>query len=259
MSTPFLNFFKKTFCTFFLAEENNKQLSQQQIRDHFDESDLSTSQLVKILQYLKLKGITIEGADEGTGAARADAVSHPNPATKKSFRVPRAALAAEEQAYLRTIWKAFPQGLDPDDLASLFQAFAKGDTAAEGALTQFYMAQAAQMAAELNCEEIHLADLIQEANLALLASLKETDPQEKNDAWMRGRIRSGILHAIEEQTQQKFRDDYLVSKVENLEAAVKELTDDDDATKFTIDELAVILDMNVDEIRDVLRLTGDDK
>lgn len=52
---------------------------------------------------------------------------------------------------------------------------------------------------------------------------------------------------------------YLVSKVENLEAAVKELTDDDDATKFTIDELAVILDMNVDEIRDVLRLTGDDK
>ena len=42
------------------------------------------------------------------------------------------------------------------------------------------------MAAELNCEEIHLADLIQEANLALLASLKETAPQEKKrhlDAW----------------------------------------------------------------------------
>ena len=128
-----------------------------------------------------------------------------------------------------------PEGLDSDDLTSLFQAFAKGDTAAEGALTQFYMAQAAQMAAELNCEEIYLADLIQEANLALLAALKETEPQ------------------------QKFRDDYLVSKVENLESAVKELTDDDDTPKFTIDELAVILDMNVDEIRDVLRLTGDDK
>ena len=238
-----------------IAEENNKQLSQQQIRDHFDESDLSTSQLVKILQYLKLKGITIEG----TGADRADAVSSESQ-DKEELPGTRAALTAEEQAYLSDYMESFsPEGLDPDDLASLFQAFAKGDTAAEGALTQFYMAQAAQMAAELNCEEIHLADLIQEANLALLASLKETDPQEKNDAWMRGRIRSGILHAIEEQTQQKFRDDYLVSKVENLEAAVKELTDDDDASKFTIDELAVILDMNVDEIRDVLRLTGDDK
>lgn len=242
-----------------IAEENNKQLSQQQIRDHFDESDLSTSQLVKILQYLKLKGITIEGADEAAGAARADAVSSES-SDKDELPGTRAALTAEEQAYLSDYMESFsPEGLDPDDLASLFHVFAKGDTAAEGALTQFYMAQAAQMAAELNCEEIHLADLIQEANLALLASLKETDPQEKNDTWMRGRIRSGILHAIEEQTQQKFRDDYLVSKVENLEAAVKELTDDDDATKFTIDELAVILDMNVDEIRDVLRLTGDDK
>ena len=230
-----------------IAEENNKQLSQQQIRDHFDESDLSTSQLVKILQYLKLKGITIEGTDEAPVLTE-QMLFHPNPRTRKSFRVPVLLLLPRNRLISVTIWKAFPRrDLIRMILLSLFQAFAKGDTAAEGALTQFYMAQAAQMAAELNCEEIHLADLIQEANLALLASLKETDPQEKNDTWMRGRIRSGILHAIEEQTQQKFRDDYLVSKVENLEAAVKELTDDDDATKFTIDELAVILDMNVDE------------
>ena len=56
-------------CT--IAEENGKQLSQQQIREHFDESDLNTSQLVKILQYLKLKGITIEGAEEAASAAAA--------------------------------------------------------------------------------------------------------------------------------------------------------------------------------------------
>ena len=82
-----------------IAEENNKQLSQQQIRDHFDESDLSTSQLVKILQYLKLKGITIEGADEAAGAARADAVSSES-SDKDEFPGTRAALTAEEQAYL---------------------------------------------------------------------------------------------------------------------------------------------------------------
>lgn len=32
-----------------------------------------------------------------------------------------------------------------------------------------------------------------------------------------------------------------------------------DKNAFSIDELAIILDMKVDEIRDVLRLTGDDK
>lgn len=58
-----------------IAEENGKQLSQQQIREHFDESNLNTSQLVKILQYLKLKGITIEGAEKAAGASVPDAAS----------------------------------------------------------------------------------------------------------------------------------------------------------------------------------------
>ena len=40
---------------------------------------------------------------------------------------------------------------------------------------------------------------------------------------------------------------------------MKDLTDDDGENRFTVDELAVILDMEVDEIRDILRLTGDDK
>ncbi len=240
-----------------IAEENGKQLSQQQIREHFDESDLTTSQLVKILQYLRLKGIKIEGAEEAASAADAVSTQEHEQAELPGTRTP---LTAEEQAYLKDYMESFsPEGPDLSDLTPLFQASANGDADAGGALTRFYMVQAAQMAAELNCEEIYLADLIQEANLSLLAALKETELQVKNDAWMRGRIRSGILHAIEEQTQQKFHDDYLVSKVENLESAVKDLTDDDDTTRFTIDELAVILDMNVDEIRDVLRLTGDDK
>lgn len=85
-----------------IAEENNKQLSQQQIRDHFDESDLSTSQLVKILQYLKLKGITIEG----TGADRADAVSSESQ-DKEELPGTRAALTAEEQAYLSDYMESF--------------------------------------------------------------------------------------------------------------------------------------------------------
>ena len=91
-----------------IAEENNKQLSQQQIRDHFDESDLSTSQLVKILQYLKLKGITIEGADEGTGAARADAVSSES-SDKEELPVPVLLLLPKNRLISMTIWKAFPR------------------------------------------------------------------------------------------------------------------------------------------------------
>lgn len=91
-----------------IAEENNKQLSQQQIRDHFDESDLSTSQLVKILQYLKLKGITIEGADEAAGAARADAVSSES-SDKDELPGTVLLLLPKNRLISVTIWKAFPR------------------------------------------------------------------------------------------------------------------------------------------------------
>ena len=88
-----------------IAEENNKQLSQQQIRDHFDESDLSTSQLVKILQYLKLKG----KAPMKAPALPEQMLFHPNPATRKSFRVPVLLLLPRNRLISVTIWKAFPR------------------------------------------------------------------------------------------------------------------------------------------------------
>ena len=132
---------------------------------------------------------------------------------------------------------------------------------AQAELSQKYLRAAAEMAVEMNCEEIFIADLIQEANISLLMALGEEEAARKDENWLLGRIRAGIRNAIEEQTQRKFEDDYLVAKVEKLESAVRELTegDDDENAKFSIEELAIILDMDVEEIRDVLRLTGDDK
>ena len=228
-----------------IAKANGNSLTAIQIRDTFAGMELDKTQLLGVLKYLTSQGIQIEGMEDSATEETKE------PERKK---IP---LTPEEETYLRNYLEELPEL--SIDTAQAFAALANGDQDALQSLTSYYMKETAKMAADMNAEEIFLADLIQEANLALLAALKESEPLVKDDTWMRGRIRSGILHAIEEQTQQKFRDDYLVSKVENLESAVKELTDDDDTTRFTIDELAVILDMNVDEIRDVLRLTGDDK
>lgn len=104
-------------CT--IAEENGKQLSQQQIREHFDESDLNTSQLVKILQYLKLKGITIEGAEEAASAA-ARQIPPLNPEARKNFQAPVQPLQLRNRLTSVTIWKVFPRkGLIPTILLPL--------------------------------------------------------------------------------------------------------------------------------------------
>lgn len=178
---------------------------------------------------------------------------------EKEVKVP---LTPEEEVYL----KEYLEGVEDAEKSSrnaeeLFAALAGGDMMAQAELSQHYLAHAARMAAEMNCEEINIADLIQEANVSLLMALGEETEEEKNEKWLMGRIRAGICEAIEIQTQRKFEDDYLVAKVEKLESAVKELAEDeeDGEAKFSIEELAIILDMDADEIRDVLRLTGDDK
>ena len=237
-----------------LGKQNGNMLTHEQIREHFASTDLETSQMLKVLQYLKLQGIMIEG---DTAPVETEEVGE----TEQESKGTSTPLTSEEEAYLKDYLAEVSNGkeVSPEMLHTLFENLADGDAIAEAALTSIYLPVAANMAADMNCTEIQLADLIQEANVVLLTALSDPETERKDDAWLRLQLRKGIIAAIEEQTQKKFQDDCLVAKVEKLENAVKELTDDDGENRFTIDELAVILDMNVDEIRDILRLTGDDK
>lgn len=139
--------------------------------------------------------------------------------------------------------------------AELFQ----GKEEAKSELTGRYLETVAQLAVKMNSEEIFLADLIQEGNLSLLAALNQEQQAVHDHEWLFREIRQGLKKAVDAQVQRKIQDDSLVEKVQNLEAAVKDLTEDGEENKFTINELAIILDMDVEEIRDILRLTGDDK
>lgn len=289
-----------------MAKSAGNQLSQAQILTAFEGLPLTPEQLGKVLTYLKIQGIEIEGTTEAdNGAARTDGnmnnvssgeyadhtdgstsgspqkdrndASEKNDASAEKTASPGTPLplTPEQKAWLKEYLAELSAqtadantenaGTSPqtvsgaDRLASLFERHSHGDALAMAELSQLYLPAAAQLAAEMNCAEIALSDLIQEANVSLLTALSEPEPTVKSDLWLRQEIRRGIAEAIEEQTQQKFRDDCLVAKVEKLEAAVRDLTDEDGENRFSIDELAVILDMKTDEIRDILKLTGDDK
>jgi RNA polymerase primary sigma factor len=73
-------------------------------------------------------------------------------------------------------------------------------------------------------------------------------------------IRKGIAQAIEAQTMQNYADEQLVEKVQKLEDAIRDLTEEEDGStsQLSVNELAIILDMEIDEIKDILRLTGDE-
>ena len=94
--------------------------------------------------------------------------------------------------------------------------------------------------------------------MGLLTALEYLSEQENPDEWLIREIESTMKLFIEEQTQQKKEDNILVEKVRDLEKKVKEITEDEDV-KYSVEELATFLDMDLEEMESVLRLTGDDQ
>ena len=80
-----------------LGKQNGKLLTHEQIREHFASTDLETSQMVKVLQYLKLQGITIEGEENAAQAEEAAGEAEAQPNGTKTPLTP------EEEAYLCTV------------------------------------------------------------------------------------------------------------------------------------------------------------
>lgn len=229
-----------------VAKDQGDSLTAAQIRETFGGSDLNRDQLMGVLRYLSTRGISIEGVAAGEPAE-----------VKEKKKVP---LTPEEKAYLKEYTEALPEGGDKEARDAMFQRLSEGDPDAVQTLAACYLRVAADMAVEMNSEDIFLGDLIQEANVSLMQALGGAGEELRDEAWILGELRKGIQAVLDEQSQQKFADDSLVAKVEKLENAVRDLSDDEDGKcEFSVAELAVILDMDVEEIRNTLRLTGDDK
>ena len=230
------------------ARSQGGNLKAEQIRETFGNAGLDSSQQAGVLRYLTSQGISIEGADAGKHKEQQE----------ERQAVP---LTEEEKAYFREYMDGLPREEGEEDREALFAKLAGGSREASQRLAALYMKEAARLAAEMNTEEIFIADMIQEANLALMQALENAGSAPRDEAWLLTEIRKGLEEVCREQKQQKLRDDSLVARVEKLESAVRELSDDEDDARnaFSINELAIILDMDVEEIRDTLRLTGDDK
>ena len=134
---------------------------------------------------------------------------------------------ADEEAYLKEYLndlKALKQA-KPGEKDMLFGRLASGDTSVKARLTEVY-----------------------------LEGLTEFDNPEKA---VLCEIRQGIRSLIEEQTEVKKRGRKMVEKVSALDEAITKLTDEL-GHKVTFEELMVYMDMSEQEIKDIMRLAGEE-
>lgn len=240
-----------------LAMSHDKNLTNEEILNIFGLNQLSAAQLQSLYEYLKVQGIRIQGADLNTIDFSKAKVSSKETLsdTEDEEQVP----LGDDDARCLDEYREYMKTLPLEKLGERVQLLASyggGDTSVLERLTQLYLPDILAYARRIFRNDIFIGDLIQEGNLGILTVFPEDIPEMDGDIWMKTQIFSHMNQWLEEQTEQKIHDNYMVEKVRKLEAAIREISDDDNQ-KFSIEELSAYLDMDEDEIRSVLNLTGE--
>ena len=235
-----------------LALNNGKQVRAELVEKFFGEEDMDREKLQKVYDYLEVQGIHVTGRKEEDGREQEEAAS----VRKKPESVP---LTAEEEEYLRDYLKTFGFEDNLLDRQEFLRRCAAGEASARESLIRTCQRELTDIAREMNCEEVLFADLLGEANMAFLSALDtlEEAQEERLEESLWREVRRLLEEFLEEQTQQKKEDHFLVEKVQNLEEKLKSITEDGNI-KYTIEELSAFLDMDTEEMEAILRLTGDE-
>ena len=242
-----------------MAQANGNKISTEQVEKMLKDLMLSPEQTEKIYDYLAAEKVAVAGRSTGAkvrdaGCAQAPEGSGVSEAARREV-VP---LDDEEQRYLENYRQILAQlpAMSDTGLKRAMEVAIAGNEEARQRVIEAYMPKVLEIALEMHYGDVFLGDAVSEGNLSLLSAVRELEDIAGAEARVLEAVRGGIHMLSEEQTEQKRRDEAMVEKVRGLEEKIREITDDGEL-QFSVDELAVFLDMSRQEIEDVLRLAGD--
>lgn len=232
------------------ADTAGNIISKEEIREILKTMPLEEEHFQLIYNYLSEQNITVVDTKE-------EAEEQPQEEDRRSLSI-----------YLDEV-----NQLEEDILAEepeILELAAKGDEAARSRLIDEYLPRICEMASEYECEEVPAEDLIQEGNLGLLMALETlkelecgTDGSDQN-RYTPAACRAHILNsigkamdaAIKDCKEERTMGEGIVSRVNHLNEAVQNLERDLEH-KVSAEELSAYLEMPLEEIKDLLRMSGD--
>lgn len=233
------------------ADAAGNIISKEEIREILNTMPLEEEHFQLIYQYLAEQNITIVDTKE-------EVQEQPQEEERRSLSI-----------YLDELSELSEEAFE--DEPEILELAAKGDAAARSRLIEEYLPRICEMASEYECEELPAEDLIQEGNLGLLMALEtlkelEDDTQETaaQQKYTPAACRAHILNsigkameaAIKESKEERTKGDGIVSRVNHLNEAVQNLERDLEH-KVSAEELSAYLEMPLEEIKDILRMSGD--
>ncbi len=220
-----------------LAKEQGNILSEEQVEEAFAEIDISKEQLEPVFAYLKGKNIGIgEPLDMDEVLSRED----------KDY-------LAE---YVESL-KQLPVLSDGEKRAYAMSAIA-GDGVGKLNMINLFLPQVADIAKLYSGQGVLLEDLIGEGNVALATGVEMLgcleDPEEV-DGMLGKMIMDAMEDYIAENTEAKKIDIQVADRVNNIAGQAKELAESLNR-KITVEELAEETGMDIEEIKEAVKLSG---
>ena len=230
-----------------LADRKGNVLSVEEINDFFSNARLSEEQLTMIYEYLIGQKIKVVG------------YRPKNPRPEQEEQEPR--MLTEDacmELYLDELQDILPVSEEEEE--KLFLMAAAGDGGAKSRLVELYLKMVCELARTYRYSDLPQSDLIQEGNVALLLALDQMEIMDDLQGYREQLYRavtSGMEEALTSQRDLKEMDEKLAKRVNHLGEAVRNLERDLEH-KVSVEELSAYLEMPVEEIRDILRMAGDE-
>lgn len=227
-----------------MAKNQENQITIDEVKVYFSEEDLTEEQMELVFDYLLAQKVVVKGyLKMGQSEAEGEKLTYTD----------------EEEAYLKEYLedlKVFKKE-EPGERENLFDKVAWGDEPARQRLIELYLMDVVEIAKEMYHPEVFLGDLIQEGNVGLIMGIEMVSGKEGAHEFIISQIQENIQALIEEHTELKSRDKKMVEKVSLLDESITTLTEEL-GRKVSIDELAVYMGMDEEEILDILKLTGEE-
>lgn len=244
-----------------LADKDGGCLTTDQIDDFFAGAKLEREQMEMIYEYLESQKIQVIGWKQNQGTGLFEETGEDEAAqereNKEEGRGDEERLSAME-AYLEEVEKIV--SLEPAEELELFQKAASGDRLSKNRLAEAYLPVICGMAGEYEGSELSGEDLIQEGNMGLLLALEELELMDSlaaSQAQLLNRVNSHLEQVLKEQREEKHLGEGIVKRVNHLSQAIHNLEEELEH-KVSLEELSAYLEMPVEEIRDILKMAGDE-
>ena len=229
-----------------LAKGQESRITIEEVKAYFSEDALTEEQMELVFDYLLAQKISV------IGYVKMDIGEE-----EKELEY-----TEEEKSYLKEYemdLQAISQAT-PEELEELYRQAMDGEEVAKNRLVEVYLKDVVEIAKQMYEPEVFLGDLIQEGNLGLVLGVEmltsvQTVAQARDI--ITRQIRQSIQMLLEEQNELNSRDKKMVEKVQALDEAITALTEEL-GRKVTIDELAIYMGMEIEEIEDILKLTGEE-